>query len=105
MAKKAGEAWLADVKGNPPTNGFGAPKLVSRTASAGLDEAAFATVMKADVTKLPAQFGTPPHSATLVGQLVAGVHQRADDREGRPLLGDRCQVHPQVGRALGGGRT
>ena len=53
MAKKAGEAWLADVKGNPPANGFGAPKLVSRTASAGLDESAFATVMKADVTKLP----------------------------------------------------
>lgn len=58
MARKAGEAWLADAKGNPPGTGFGPPKLVSRTASAGLDESAFMTVMKADVTKLPRVVGT-----------------------------------------------
>ncbi|MDB5760517.1 MAG: ppiD [Burkholderia sp.] len=57
MAKKAGEAWLADAKGTPPTNGFAAPKLVSRTASAGLDENAFMAVMKADATKLPRVVG------------------------------------------------
>ena len=57
MAKKAGEAWLADAKGSPPSNGFGSPKLVSRTASAGLDENAFMAVMKADVTKLPSVVG------------------------------------------------
>ncbi len=57
MAKKAGEAWLADVKAKPTATGFGSPKLVSRTASAGLDESAFMTVMKADVTKLPSVVG------------------------------------------------
>jgi peptidyl-prolyl cis-trans isomerase D len=58
MAKKAGEAWLADTKGNPSSKGFGPPKMVSRTASAGLDENAFMAVMKADVTKLPQVVGT-----------------------------------------------
>ena len=57
MAKKAGEAWLADAKGTPPSSGFSAPKLVSRTASAGLDESAFMAVMKADATKLPRVVG------------------------------------------------
>ena len=57
MARKAGEAWLADTKGNPAAASFTAPKLVSRTASAGLDESAFMAVMKADVTKLPQVVG------------------------------------------------
>ena len=57
MARKAGEAWLADTKGNPGVASFTAPKLVSRTASAGLDESAFTAVMKADVTKLPQVVG------------------------------------------------
>ena len=57
MAKQAGEAWLADVKAKPTASGFGSPRLVSRTASAGLDESAFTTVMKADVTKLPSVVG------------------------------------------------
>lgn len=57
MAKKAGEAWMADAKGSPAAKDFGAPKLVSRTASAGLDESAFMAVMKADVTKLPSVVG------------------------------------------------
>ena len=57
MAKKAGEAWLADTKDTSPATSFSAPKLVSRTASAGLDENAFMAVMKADVTKLPRVVG------------------------------------------------
>lgn len=57
MAKQAGLAWLADVKAKPTASGFGSPRLVSRTASAGLDESAFMAVMKADVTKLPGVVG------------------------------------------------
>ena len=57
MARKDGEAWLADVKAKPTATGFGSPRLVSRTANAGLDESAFMAVMKADVTKLPTVVG------------------------------------------------
>jgi peptidyl-prolyl cis-trans isomerase D len=57
LAKKAGEARLAELKAKPEGTGFGAAKLVSRTASAGLDENAFMAVMKADVSKLPTVAG------------------------------------------------
>jgi peptidyl-prolyl cis-trans isomerase D len=57
LARKAGEARLAELKAKPEATGFGAAKLVSRTASAGLDENAFMTVMKADVSKLPTMVG------------------------------------------------
>jgi peptidyl-prolyl cis-trans isomerase D len=57
LARKAGEARLAELKAKPEATGFGASRLVSRTASAGLDENAFMAVMKADVSKLPTIVG------------------------------------------------
>lgn len=57
MAKKAADAWMADAKAKPAASGFAPAKLVSRTASAGLDESAFMAVMKADVAKLPTIVG------------------------------------------------
>nr|WP_217344733.1 SurA N-terminal domain-containing protein [Noviherbaspirillum sp. L7-7A]MBV0878910.1 SurA N-terminal domain-containing protein [Noviherbaspirillum sp. L7-7A] len=57
LAKKAGEARLAELQTRTDANGFGAAKMVSRTAAGGLDESAFMAVMKADVGKLPAVVG------------------------------------------------
>ena len=57
LAKKAGEARLAELQTRTDANGFGAAKMVSRTAAGGLDESAFMAVMKADVSKLPAVVG------------------------------------------------
>jgi peptidyl-prolyl cis-trans isomerase D len=57
LAKKAGEARLAELQTRTDTNGFGPARMVSRTAAGGLDESAFMAVMKADVSKLPAVVG------------------------------------------------
>jgi peptidyl-prolyl cis-trans isomerase D len=57
LARKAGEARLAELKAKPEATGLGTVRLVSRTASAGLDENAFMAVMKADVSKLPTMVG------------------------------------------------
>lgn len=57
LAKKAGEARLAELQTRTDANGFGAAKMVSRTAAGNLDETAFMAVMKADVSKLPAVVG------------------------------------------------
>lgn len=57
LAKKAGEARLAELQNRTDASGFGAARMVSRTAAGGLDESAFMAVMKADVSKLPAVVG------------------------------------------------
>lgn len=57
LAKKAGEARLAELQTRTDANGFGAARMVSRTAAGGLDESAFMAVMKADASKLPAVVG------------------------------------------------
>jgi peptidyl-prolyl cis-trans isomerase D len=57
LAKKAGEAKLAEVKEKGNASGFSAPKMVSRANPQGLRGEAFAAVMKADATKLPANVG------------------------------------------------
>lgn len=57
LAKKAGEARLAELQTRTDANGFSAARMVSRTAAGNLDESAFMAVMKADVSKLPAVVG------------------------------------------------
>lgn len=57
LAKKAGEAKLAELKAKPDAAGFGQSKMVSRTKNPGLEGPAFPAVMKADVTKLPSFVG------------------------------------------------
>ncbi|MDQ9170586.1 SurA N-terminal domain-containing protein [Oxalobacteraceae bacterium R-40] len=57
LAKKAGEAKLAQLKANPDAAGFAAPKTVSRAKNPGLNSQAFMAVMKADAGKLPAYVG------------------------------------------------
>ncbi|MGZ3237926.1 MAG: peptidylprolyl isomerase, partial [Burkholderiaceae bacterium] len=57
LTKKAGEAKLAALKAKDDTAGFAVAKMVSRAKEGEIDRAAFADVMKADVTQLPAFVG------------------------------------------------
>jgi peptidyl-prolyl cis-trans isomerase D len=57
LAKKTGEAKLAEVKGKADAAGFSNAKSISRAKPQGVNEAAALAVMKADVTKLPAYIG------------------------------------------------
>lgn len=57
LAKKEGEAKLAAAKASGSADGFSPAKLVSRANPAGVNGAAAAEIMKADVSKLPAYVG------------------------------------------------
>jgi peptidyl-prolyl cis-trans isomerase D len=57
LAKKAGEARLAQLKSGADASGFSTPKSVSRVKAPAIDAAAMPAVMKADSTKLPAYVG------------------------------------------------
>jgi peptidyl-prolyl cis-trans isomerase D len=56
-ATKAGEEKLAAAKKTGDATGFGDVKTISRTKADGINPAAVAAVMKADVSKLPAYVG------------------------------------------------
>jgi peptidyl-prolyl cis-trans isomerase D len=58
LAKQAGEAKLAALKGKDDAAGFGDMKKVSRAKHDDFNNAAFDAVMKADVSKLPTYAGT-----------------------------------------------
>jgi peptidyl-prolyl cis-trans isomerase D len=57
LAKKAGEAKLAEVKEKGDASGFSQPTMVSRAQSQEMRGEAFTAVMKADVSKLPVHLG------------------------------------------------
>ena len=57
LAKKAGEAKLAQLKAADDVSGFAAAKTVTRAKNDGLPAKGFEAVMKADITKLPALVG------------------------------------------------
>ena len=57
LAKTAGDVKLAAFKASGDASGFGAAKIVSRSKAGGVNRAALAQVMKADVSKLPAYVG------------------------------------------------
>jgi peptidyl-prolyl cis-trans isomerase D len=57
LARKAGEEMLAQLKKKDNSSAFSAPKIISRSKNNGLDTAAVATVMKANVITLPAVVG------------------------------------------------
>jgi peptidyl-prolyl cis-trans isomerase D len=59
LAKKAGEAKLAELKAKPDAApaGFGPAKMISRAKAEGVPPPAYTAVMKADATKLPAYVG------------------------------------------------
>jgi peptidyl-prolyl cis-trans isomerase D len=57
LAKKAGEAKLAELKTKDDAAGFGDVKVASRVKTQGWNQEAFLAVMKADTAKLPAYTG------------------------------------------------
>ncbi|KND56436.1 Peptidyl-prolyl cis-trans isomerase ppiD [Candidatus Paraburkholderia kirkii] len=57
MAKKEGEAKLADLRKSKSADGFTSPITVSRNDTQGLPPAALSVIFKADVSKLPAYVG------------------------------------------------
>ncbi|WP_050478821.1 SurA N-terminal domain-containing protein [Herbaspirillum rhizosphaerae] len=57
LAKKAGEAKLAELKAKDDAAGFGDVKVASRVKTQGWNQDAFLAVMKADTAKLPAYTG------------------------------------------------
>ncbi|PWF43975.1 SurA N-terminal domain-containing protein [Massilia glaciei] len=57
LARKAGQAKLAEAKASGDAAGFGAPQVVSRIKEPTIDPAAGLAVLKANVSKLPAYVG------------------------------------------------
>ncbi|WP_220807693.1 SurA N-terminal domain-containing protein [Noviherbaspirillum aridicola] len=57
LARKAGEARLADVRSSGEVKGFSEPKTVSRVKTPTIEAQALSAVMKADASKLPAFVG------------------------------------------------
>ncbi|WP_293781307.1 SurA N-terminal domain-containing protein [uncultured Oxalicibacterium sp.] len=57
LAKKAGEAKLASLKGHDDGSGFSASQTFSRAKSQNVNPTLFLAVMKADTSKLPAYVG------------------------------------------------
>lgn len=57
LARKAGEAKLAEARAGGNANGFSQPKTVSRVKTPTIDAQALPAVMKADASKLPAYVG------------------------------------------------
>jgi peptidyl-prolyl cis-trans isomerase D len=95
LARKAGEAKLAEGKSGKDVAGFSEAKPVSRAKNPGLDPKAFEAVMKADVTKLPSYVGVE-----LPGQGY-GVYRIA--KVSQPAAADaarRQAEQQQVGNAL-----
>lgn len=82
-AKKAGEEKLAEVKKSGDTTGFAEARTVSRAKAEGFNPAAFAAVMKADASKLPAYVGVEVPGAGYGIYRINKVGQPADVDNGR----------------------
>ena len=77
LAKKAGEAKLAALKATDDATGFGVAKVVSRSKNEALIGAGFDSVMKADITKLPALAGADLSSKGYAVYRISKVAQAA----------------------------
>lgn len=80
LAKKAGEAKLATLKQKDDATGFSAPQTISRAKSQGLDQNAFAEVMRADTSKLPTYVGVelPQQGYSIVRVVKVGQPATVD---------------------------
>ncbi|MFT5534665.1 MAG: peptidyl-prolyl cis-trans isomerase D [Burkholderiaceae bacterium] len=95
LAKKAGEAKLAALKLADDATGFGSVKVVSRAKNDGLSGAGFDSVMKADISKLPAIAG-----ANLAGQGYA-VYRISKVAQGESIDAQRrLAEQKQIANAL-----
>ncbi|KND59130.1 Peptidyl-prolyl cis-trans isomerase PpiD [Candidatus Burkholderia verschuerenii] len=83
MAKKEGEAKLAELQKSKATDGFTSPISVSRNDAQGLPPAALAAIFKTDAAKLPAYVGVDLGADGYAIYRVNGVDKAA------PVAADR----------------
>lgn len=95
LAAAAGSAKLAGLKVNMDATGFAAAKPVSRNKPEGIQAAALASVMKAEVDKLPAVVGVPLPG---IGYAVYRINKVGPPAQ--PDLARRQQEAQQVGGQL-----
>ncbi|MDY7575200.1 SurA N-terminal domain-containing protein [Actimicrobium sp. CCI2.3] len=91
LAKKAGETKLAALKLADEATGFGAAKVVSRAKNDALNGAGFDSVMKADVSKLPAIVGTDLAGQGYAVYRISKVAQ-AEKIDAPRRLGEQKQI-------------
>jgi peptidyl-prolyl cis-trans isomerase D len=83
LAKKEGEAKLADLQKSKSTDGFTSPVTVSRNDAQGLPPAALSAIFKADASKLPAYVGVDLGADGYAIYRVNGIEKAA------PVAADR----------------
>jgi peptidyl-prolyl cis-trans isomerase D len=83
MAKKDGEAKLADLQKSKSADGFTSPVTVSRNDAQGLPPAALSAIFKVDASKLPAYVGVDLGADGYAIYRVNGIEK------GTPVAADR----------------
>jgi peptidyl-prolyl cis-trans isomerase D len=83
MAKKDGEAKLADLQKSKSADGFTSPVTVSRNDAQGLPPAALSAIFKVDASKLPAYVGVDLGADGYAIYRVNGIEK------GAPVAADR----------------
>ncbi|SAK94527.1 PpiC-type peptidyl-prolyl cis-trans isomerase [Caballeronia fortuita] len=83
MAKKEGEAKLADLQKSKSTDGFTSPVTVSRNDAQGLPPVALSAIFKADASKLPSYVGVDLGTEGYAIYRVNGIEKAA------PVAADR----------------
>ena len=83
MAKKEGEAKLADLQKSKSTDGFTSPITVSRNDTQGLPPVALSAIFKADGSKLPSYVGVDLGAEGYAIYRVNGIEKAA------PVAADR----------------
>ncbi len=117
LARKDGEARLAQLKADPSKGSLTGPAVVSRAQPGALSRTALEAVLAADASKLPAVLGLSlPGEGYLVARIdkllprdTQGRGERGAQRPVRPGLGPGrsrgllpCAEHPLQGHQAGG---
>jgi len=93
LARKEGEAKLAELRKGAAAATWSTPREVSRRDAAGLPADALRRVVAADVSKLPAYVGLPTND----GYLLIRISKVSE----APVQGDAKQLAEQTGQMLG----
>lgn len=93
LARKDGEARLAQLKADPAAGTLAGPLVVSRPQPGNLSRAALEAVLAADATKLPAVVGVPlPGDGYLVARIDKLLPREAKPEEDQALKGQYAQA-------------
>ncbi len=93
MARKDGEARLAQLKADPNSGGLTGPAAVARNQPGGLSRAALEAVLAADASKLPAVLGqTLPGEGYLVARIDKLLPRDTKPEDNQALKGQYAQA-------------